>query len=117
MASLRWPSLTNRRTAANGDGIIDKRDAVFSRLLLWVDVNHDGVSQPNELHTLPDLGVYSISLRYRDDKHFFDQYGNWFHYDAALNLDSQDGDSKDGRLTYDVFFRIATPRTNATYQH
>lgn len=90
---------------------------MFSRLLLWVDVNHDGVSQPNELHTLPDLGVYSISLRYRDDKHFFDQYGNWFHYDAALNLDSQDGDSKDGRLTYDVFFRIATPRTNATYQH
>jgi hypothetical protein len=88
----------------NGDGIIDSRDAVFSRLLLWIDENHDGISQPNELHTLPELGVYSISLHYRDDAHFFDQYGNRFHYQSALNPDPHDGTSKDGRLTYDVFF-------------
>jgi hypothetical protein len=92
----------------NGDGIIDHRDAVFSKLRLWIDENHDGISQPNEVHTLPDLGVYSVSLQYRDDAHFFDEYGNWFHYQSALNPDAQDGKSKDGRLTYDVFFRIAT---------
>lgn len=91
----------------NGDGIIDKRDDVFSHLILWIDENHDGISQPNELHTLPELGVYSISLRYRDDKHFSDDYGNWFHYQAALNPDPQDGESKDGRLVYDVFFMTA----------
>jgi len=88
----------------NGDGIIDERDAVFPHLLLWIDENHDGISQPNELHTLPELGVFSISLRYRDDAHFFDQYGNWFHYQSTLNPDPQDGESKDGRITYDVFF-------------
>jgi hypothetical protein len=88
----------------NGDGIIDSRDAVFSHLLLWIDENHNGISEPNELHTLPELGVYSIALRYRDDQHFFDQYGNWFHYQSALNPDPHDGTSKDGRLTYDVFF-------------
>ncbi|MFZ0770926.1 MAG: hypothetical protein WCA49_22425 [Candidatus Sulfotelmatobacter sp.] len=88
----------------NGDGIIDERDAVFPHLLLWIDENHDGISQPNELHTLPELGVFSISLHYRDDAHFFDQYGNWFHYQSALNPDPQDGESKDGRITYDVFF-------------
>ncbi len=88
----------------NGDGVIDKRDAVFSQLLLWIDENHDGISQPNELHTLPESGVYSISLHYRDDAHFRDQYGNWFHYQSALNADPADGKSKDGRLTYDVFF-------------
>jgi hypothetical protein len=88
----------------NGDGIIDERDDVFPHLLLWIDDNHDGISQANELHTLPELGVYSISLHYRDDRGFFDQYGNWFHYQASLNPDPKDGESKDGRLTYDVFF-------------
>ena len=91
----------------NGDGIIDARDDVFQHLLLWIDENHNGISEPNELHTLPELGVYSISLHYRDDQHFRDQYGNWFHYQAALNPDPRDGTSKDGRLTYDVFFKTA----------
>jgi len=59
------------------------------------------------LHTLPNLGVYSISLHYRDDEHFFDRYGNWFHYQAAVNPDPRDGKSKDGRVTYDVFFEVA----------
>jgi hypothetical protein len=88
----------------NGDGIIDERDDVFSHLLLWIDQNHDGISQPGELHTLPELGVYSISLHYRDDLSLFDQYGNWFHYAAPLNPDLNDGESNDGRMTYDVFF-------------
>jgi hypothetical protein len=92
----------------NGDGIIDDRDDVFSHLRLWIDENHDGISQPEELHTLPELGVYSISLHYRDDQRFRDQYGNWFHYQAALNPDPKDGTSKDGRITYDVFFKTAS---------
>jgi hypothetical protein len=50
--------------------------------------------------------VFSLGLHYRDDRHLFDQYGNWFHYQAAVNPNPQDGESRDGRVTYDVFFEV-----------
>jgi hypothetical protein len=90
----------------NGDGIIDKRDAVFSQLLLWIDENHDGISQANELHHLPELGVYSLALKYTETRRT-DKYGNIFRYRAAVNPDPGDGESKDGRWTYDVFLQAA----------
>jgi hypothetical protein len=49
----------------NGDGITEKRDAIFSHLVLWIDENHDGISQENELHSLPELGVFSLALKLR----------------------------------------------------
>ncbi len=94
----------------NGDGIIDWRDAVYPKLLLWIDENHDGISQPSELHTLPELGVFSIGLHYREEP-LTDQFGNQFRYKGVLNPNSVDGQSKDGRYTYDVFFQLAQPLT------
>jgi hypothetical protein len=89
----------------NGDGIIDHRDAVFPRLLLWIDENHDGISQPNELHTLEELGVYSLSLQYKEAR-VEDQFGNIFHLKGVVNPDREDGESNDGRWDYDVFFAV-----------
>jgi len=87
----------------NGDGLIDQRDAVFKRLLLWIDENHDGISQPNEVHDLPELGVYSISLRYTETRRQ-DRFGNWFRYRGIINPEGRtEGDHVD-RVIYDVFF-------------
>jgi hypothetical protein len=84
----------------NGDGVIDERDAIFTKLELWRDLNHDGKSTPDELFTLPSLGVYSISLSYklslrRDDN------GNLFRYRARVNPGAQD---QAGPWAYDVIF-------------
>jgi len=65
------------------NGVIDERDAVFADLRLWQDVDHDGVSQPWELHALPDLGVAGISLAYAEAREA-DQHGNSFRYKAAV---------------------------------
>jgi hypothetical protein len=95
----------------NGDGIIDDRDAIFPHLLLWIDENHDGISQPNELHSLPELGIFSLALKYRESR-YTDQYGNQFRYKSIINPDPGDGESKDGRITYDVFFTALKESSN-----
>ncbi|HET9743744.1 MAG TPA: hypothetical protein VFQ00_13425 [Terriglobales bacterium] len=79
----------------NGDGIIDVKDAVFSHLRVWIDANHDGVSQPEELHTLPELGIQMLALKYHSND-YEDGYGNHFRFQSYVN------DQKD-RKDYDVF--------------
>lgn len=90
----------------NGDGIIDARDEIFSSLRLWVDANHDGISQPEEMFKLPDLGVFSISLKYRESRRT-DRYGNAFRFRARINVtDQQEDMSKASPTAYDVFLTM-----------
>jgi hypothetical protein len=93
----------------NGDGVIDEKDAIYSRLRLWIDENHDGICQPGELHALPELGVYSLALKYFDSRRR-DAFGNRFRYKARVNpgerrdFRDQTSSADTGRWAYDVFF-------------
>lgn len=49
---------------ANDDGRIDSLDPAFADLLVWRDLNLDGVSTPDELLTLAQVGITRFNLGY-----------------------------------------------------
>ena len=83
----------------NSDGVINSADNVYTYLRLWQDANHDGVSQASELRTLPELGLASIELSYKESKRT-DEYGNQFRYRAKVR---DTHGAQLGRWAWDVF--------------
>lgn len=59
----------------NGDGRISAEDAVYTELQVWVDENHDGVSQALELMPLEGAGIAAVRLDYHLSKRR-DRHGN-----------------------------------------
>ena len=92
-----------RALGGNRDGRIDRKDALFARLLLWQDHNHDGLSQPAELTPLAQSSVESISLvQAKSDFPAERSLGNQVRLQGSVKLRS-------GALcpVYDVWFAYA----------
>jgi hypothetical protein len=53
-----------KKLDSNKDGVIDHKDKMWSKLMLWHDKNGDGISQPGELEPLSKR-VTKISLKYK----------------------------------------------------
>ena len=90
----------------NGDGQLDSSDRLWTTLLLWIDSNHDGVSQPSELMTLAEAGVQSIDLHYIRSN-YTDDNGNIFRFRAKAVVRDRKGKFHNSKI-YDVFLSTAS---------
>jgi len=64
--------------AHNRDGVIDARDPLFAKLLLWRDANRNGVSEPRELEPAYKV-LEAVGLGYYRNERV-DQYGNEYRF-------------------------------------
>ena len=82
------------------DHQIDARDDAYSRVLLWLDRNHNAVSDQGELLTLQQAGVRTIFTDYRDGPRV-DKEGNKYRYvgDSLVVKNKQESD----RTIFDVY--------------
>ncbi len=68
----------------NDDGVIDANDEQWGELLAWRDLNQDGISQENELFSMEDVGITSISLQTIMTDYFLN--GNWTAYESVITF-------------------------------
>ncbi|MBV9758991.1 MAG: DUF1906 domain-containing protein [Acidobacteriaceae bacterium] len=88
----------------NGNGRIDPGDAIYPLLRLWVDKNHNGFSEPDELIPLAEAGVFSIDLHYRPNG-YTDRFGNQFRYVSHVS----DAHGREDPRCYDVWLQVGLP--------
>ena len=92
----------------NNDKVIDANDAVFTELMLWHDVNQDGISQSEELNSLLDLGIANIQVDNQYFKHTAtDHNGNLIDSQASFEW----ADGRVGRV-WSLFFAANNFRNN-----
>ena len=70
---------------AVADSLLDARDEVFGRLVLWTDRNHNGVSEPDELQSVAGAGLVGIETVYKEKSRKRDQHGNEFRQKGTVH--------------------------------
>ncbi len=95
----------------NGDGVIDAKDSIFSKLRIWRDSNHNGISESWELISLPDAGIRSISLSYSESGRI-DKWGNRLRYRSRVV--STDGTDN---WAYDVILQFTNLTMSGDVRH
>lgn len=86
----------------NGDGLITRDDPVWNRLRLWIDLNHDGESQPHEVSTPGGEHIENFDLN-EEALHRMMSNGNVLMYLSWATF-REHGPRTEKRRLYDISF-------------
>lgn len=91
----------------NQDRVINDSDAVYSKLILWYDRNHNGISEPDEMEDLASAGIIALDLEYIDLVEPNDRFGNESNQrSVALMYDGS------FRAVFDIWFVAGNSQKN-----
>lgn len=92
----------------NGDGLITNEDLVWRDLLLWIDGNHNGISEPHEIRKLKREGIVAIDLSYVEREEY-DGSSNLHGFQGVFlkSVRGVGGSFLREHLIHDVFFVVA----------
>ncbi len=90
---------------ANGNGLLDAGDKRWGDFRIWQDADSDGLTDNGELKSLADIGITSVSLKYREGK-TVDVNGN-----AHKQIASATWANGKSTTATDVWFQADTART------
>ncbi|MCM1233937.1 MAG: hypothetical protein NC489_27845 [Ruminococcus flavefaciens] len=93
----------------NADGVIDKKDAVYEKLLLWTDINHNGKSESDELLGMKKSGVITISLDCKKESLVDDETGARIAETADVTIKA--GDKKSVTKISEFWFPVNSSDT------
>ena len=82
----------------NGDNVIDSKDEIYDKLLLWKDSNQNAITDKGELIKLKDSGIVSIDLNYKNTN--TDEKGNTIKQSSTVTF--EDGTTT---IANDVWFK------------
>ena len=88
----------------NGDNVIDSKDEIYDKLLLWKDSNQNAITDKGELIKLKDSGIVSIDLNYKNTS--IDEKGNTIKQSSTVTF--EDGSTT---IANDVWFKVNLDKT------
>jgi hypothetical protein len=88
------------------DGRIDSHDPVFQELRLWLDSNHNGYSERNELLTLEQAGVTTLFTDFSEGLRT-DRFGNKYRFEGDVLIRMPNGEEV-WRRVFDVLLRAGS---------
>ena len=88
----------------NGDNVIDSKDEIYDKLVLWKDSNQNAITDKGELIKLKDSGIVSIDLNYKNIN--TDEKGNTIKQSSTITF--EDGTTT---IANDVWFKVNLDKT------